>query len=77
MSTFMKCRACNKFTDISLAACEKCGHMETKETNSAPALHIFKSEFYEHIDHDPIYITSKRQLREETRRRGQISDFAE
>lgn len=43
----------------------------------APAIHIFKEGFYEHIAPEPIYVKSKKQLREETRSRGCISDYAE
>ncbi len=42
-----------------------------------PAIHIFHEGFYEHISAEPIYIKSKQQLREETRSRGCISDYAE
>ncbi len=42
-----------------------------------PAIHIFHEGWYEHIDADPIYIKSRKQLREETRSRGLTSDYAE
>jgi len=47
-----------------------------REPKSA-AVHIFHEGVYEHIDKEPIYVHSKKQLREETRSRGLTSDYAE
>jgi hypothetical protein len=35
--------------------------------------HIFKEEWYEHIADHPIFIRSKKQLREECEKRGMIA----
>lgn len=43
---------------------------------SSPKVHRFKEGWYEHIDKEPIYISSKKQLREETEKRGQYSEYA-
>jgi hypothetical protein len=45
--------------------------------SKGPAVHIFKAGFYEHIDSEPIYIGSRKQLQNETRSRGLTSDYAE
>lgn len=39
----------------------------------SPAVVIFKEEWYEHIADHPIFITSKKQLREECEKRGMIA----
>lgn len=41
-----------------------------RHTREAPSVIIFKEEYYEHIDGHPIWITSKKQLREECEKRG-------
>ena len=48
----------------------------TKVFLSAAKVHDFKEGWYEHIDSQPIYISSKKQLREETEKRGQYSEYA-
>ena len=37
----------------------------------------FKVGWYEHIDLEPIYISSKRQLRRECEKRGVYSEYAD
>lgn len=44
---------------------------------TAPAVHIFPEGFFDHITDKPIYIKSMKQLKEETRKRGLISHYAE
>jgi hypothetical protein len=44
-----------------------------KAGKGAPAVIIFKEEWYEHIADHPIFIRSKKQLREECEKRGMIA----
>lgn len=46
---------------------------DVRTSNKAPAVVIFKEEWYEHIDDQPIFITSKKQLRAECEQRGMIA----
>ena len=47
---------------------------DTRRSNGkAPAVILFKEEWYEHIDENPIFITSKKQLRQECEKRGMIA----
>jgi len=39
---------------------------------AGPATHVFKPMWAEHLDSEPIWITSKRQYKEEARKRGKI-----
>ena len=56
----------------------KCEMMANQKPDvDAPLVSIFHEGFYEHLDSKPIYISSKRQLREECRKRGLTSDYAE
>jgi len=53
-----------------------CGSRMEKVFLSGAKVHRFKEGWYEHIDSQPIYISSKKQLREETEKRGQYSEYA-
>jgi len=44
-----------------------------KSIRKSPAVIIFKEEYYEHIDENPIFIKSKKQLRVECEKRGMIA----
>ena len=44
-----------------------------KTVKPAPAVIIFKEEWYEHIAENPIFIKSKKQLREECDKRGMLA----
>ena len=46
---------------------------ETETGKTSPAVILFKEEWYEHIAENPIYITSKKQLRYECETRGMIA----
>ena len=61
---------CNKHGFWKGEKCEECDKDRTKET-----LHIsiFKPMLYEDIDVQPIYITSKRQLKEECKKRNLVA----
>lgn len=49
-----------------------CHSRRSRLTVGAPAAHVFKPMWAENLDSDPIYITSKRQYKEEAARRGKI-----
>ena len=55
-----------------MAVCEKCGWWKPicKCTKGAPAIHIWKPRYFEHLDVKPVWIESKRQLREECKKRN-------
>lgn len=55
--------------------CEKCGWWikVCKCTNTLPNVHVFKPMVYEDIDVHPILIESKRQLREECKKRNLVA----
>ncbi len=53
-----------------------CGSPMEKVFLQGAKFHPFKEGWYEHIDSEPIYISSKKQLREETEKRGQTSEYA-
>jgi len=40
-------------------------------------IHIFKPFWHKHLAEKPIWITSKKQLKEECAKRGKISPYAE
>lgn len=44
-----------------------------RSSGKAPAVILFKEEWYEHIDENPIFITSKKQLKQECEKRGMIA----
>ena len=44
-----------------------------KAENKSPAVIIFKEEWYEHIDENPIFIKNKKQLKRECETRGMIA----
>lgn len=76
---YTHCNGCGKLFDKTASKCHRCDHVNERliPKNMSSYISIFKSELYEHIADKPIMITSKRQLREETRRRGQVSPYAE
>ena len=56
--------------------CEVCGWWKRVckcSNNSLPNMHIFKPMWYEDIDVQPIYIESKRQLKEECKKRNLVA----
>lgn len=79
----LRCTSCQKRKrDVVLSptqdipACGKCGGVQEKVWDKPPAMYEFKAGYYEHIDVNPIYIGSKRQLREECEKRGQYSEYS-
>jgi len=76
---FIQCRICFELVPSNESHCS-CGNLRLKQRSDAPdapAVHSFASGFYEHIADDPIYIKNRKQLLHETRRRGQVSLYAE
>ena len=53
----------------------KCGRMMEKLITAPHVFHPFREGFFEHIDTKPIYISSKKQLREECRKRDVTSHY--
>ncbi len=56
--------------------CEECGWWKKVckcGNNSMPHVHIFKPMVYEDIDVQPMLIESKRQLREECKKRNLVA----
>lgn len=61
---------CDKGKMVEITSAEEY-KMECAKKGSTS--HIFKEEWYEHIADHPIFITSKKQLREECEKRGMIA----
>ena len=55
-------------------SCPRCGATQSvaRRTVYPFAAHIWKPQWFEHIDTKPIWIESKRQLKEECEKRGLI-----
>ena len=71
------CLTCSEGTQMPSDHCTKCGQpFSTKcSAEERHAVHIFREGLYEHIDAKPIYIKSKKQLRQETESRGLTSHY--
>lgn len=76
-TTYKQCHRCPEFNDVNLLRCCRCDVelMGTLASNQSAVVHSFRSGWYEHIDADPIYIHSRKQLKEETIARGLTSKF--
>lgn len=78
----MKCSGCGEVTELfcKIAEMDKqvcvCGGHFTVQLNTSYALHRFKAGYYEHIDLQPVYCGSKRQLKTECDKRGLTSVYA-
>lgn len=74
----VRCRKCNKVFEAVARIAERnkikceCGG-DITIVISLPFVSIFKPDWYEHIAENPIYITSKKQLRQECESRGMIA----
>lgn len=73
------CEWCGKETEVWVRiderdniACPACGRPARRRAVYRFAAHIWKPQWFEHIDTKPIYIESKKQLREECKKRGLI-----
>lgn len=78
-----RCDACGVQTECLLPMeheapkCPKCEGEMCRFFTQGATFHQFREGWYEHIDAKPIYVSSKKQLREETRSRGLTSEYAE
>lgn len=78
MARYIQC-SCNKLNEVDALMCSNCGkaNPRLRPLNTAPAIQSFASGWYRDIDIDPVYIKGRKQLLHETRRRGQVSLYAE
>lgn len=82
MSIFdFRCPTCKaELLDVFLLSGEegpKCCSQPMEKFFTSGTKHFpFKEGWYEHLDTQPIYIQSKRQLREECEKRGLTSEYA-
>ena len=78
MAKFIQCLLCSKLNNSKNLECESCGKViEANKVNEQgfPLWNMFKSGWYEHIDRDPIYIGSRKQLKDETVSRDKFSHY--
>lgn len=73
---YKQCPKCNKLSSDHVI-CGYCGYEITAPVRPTHAISVFASGYYEHIDSEPIYIKNRQQLRDETRKRGQVSNYVE
>jgi hypothetical protein len=77
-----ECVSCGVLWDVLLEhamephVCSRCGK-PTEWRPSAPKLIFFKEGIYEHIQENPVYISSMQQLRDECAAHGVRSEYAE
>lgn len=64
-----------KYEDRDDMKCPTCG-MSASPLISRSQPILFKEGWYEHIDKKPLYITSKKQLKDECTKRGLTSIYA-
>lgn len=50
--------------DRAQTTCGICGQVAEQTIAFAPAVHGFKLGYFEHIERDPVYVGSKKELRE-------------
>lgn len=72
---YIQCRDCFKLVEQGVANCPRCERQMVDEAKFAPAIHVFRSGWFEHIALEPIYIKGKRQLKHETEDRGLTSHY--
>lgn len=78
-----RCPACgfetehiNKIADRNGQQCDSCGDLMVVQIGVGRYI-PFKEGYYEHIDKNPIYISSMRQLKDECAKRNVTSVYAE
>lgn len=72
------CKQCNKvYSEYSTIAdrnnsnCPECGSSDTPiQISNFNRGHVFRPGFYEHLDTEPVYVGSKKQMKEECKKRG-------
>lgn len=70
--------SCNTIDDRHRQQCPKCDSPRPCELRvSAPRIVEFRAGWFEHIAHDPIFIETPAQLREECAKRGKYSKYLE
>lgn len=74
---YIQCRSCNKLNSAERLKCEKCDATLRVDPNDSAFVRVFPSGYFEHIDLEPVYIKGRKDLLAETRRRGQVSHYAE
>lgn len=75
---YKQCPECNKLNLAGEHSCDRCGKELLRDCfGNAPAVSVFESGYYRDIDIEPVYIKNRKQLLDETRRRGQVSLYAE
>lgn len=75
-----KCNYCKTETELfrsvkerdCVSICE-CGRDRERILTPQVSVDIWKPQWFEHIDVNPIYIESKKQLKEECEKRGVVS----
>ena len=78
MITYITCIGCNHLSLKGPDKCCKCGKVFSWAiiaNNNSHAIHMFRTGLYEHIAADPIYIHSRKQLKDETVARNQTSHY--
>lgn len=80
----MQCLSCGAIqSDVWLGSnedapkCPMCGGQMEKRHFAAHSVVLFHEGFYEHLDRDPIYFSSKRELRRALRDRDLTMPFIE
>lgn len=66
---FWQCYECHKLVPITSIWCQTCG-VTRLEVAQAPAVHVFPTGYWEHLDIKPVYIKNKKQLLEVCREKG-------
>lgn len=75
------CPTCDKSNERLLKIeheeqhCLVCGGL-VRKIISVPNPHFFREGYYPHLDIKPVYCSSKRQLKEECKKRGLTSHYA-
>ena len=81
------CESCKTFFDLfnkienrASANCPVCDNESKKDfvgSLKGQVRHIFQPFWHKHLDRKPIYITSMKQLKDECKKRGLTSPYAE
>ena len=79
MANYRQCGDCFRLSQMPMDKCKHCGSTVSfpRMSVGAPSLAPFESGYYRDIALEPIYIKNRQQLRDETRSRGQVSNYVE
>lgn len=72
-----KCHHLVEEPDTTVPRCEDCGYDFGSSVSDSPAIILFKEGWYEHISKKPLYISSKRGLKDACQQHGVISKYLE